>query len=394
MDNLKIKDMRYLILSFSILLFCFSCQPTQEGPLDLAGKKSLLIEQKKKLKELQHSIDTLMASIEKEEPPKVKVKKSVSTTKLVKEEFKHFSEIQATVMSDDIVMASSETGGRITYLKAKEGQGVRKGQLIAKVDMESINKQVDELNTRMALAKDTYERQKRLWEQNIGSEMQYLQAKGAVDQMEKSLESLNFQLTKANVYAPLSGVIDMVALKEGEMSAPGQPIVQILNTYKVKVVANLPENYLGKIKQGEKVEIFFPALELTKMAKVSLMGRKIDPANRTFKVEIDMSNKDGKLKPNLLALVKVNDFVAEDALVVSQELVQQEISGKEYVMVVEDEKGKKVAAKKYVETGESYDGKVLITSGLEENNEVIAIGARNVQTGDPLVIEPMEISEK
>jgi len=114
-------------------------------------------------------------------------------------------------MSDDIVMASSETGGRITYLKAKEGQGVRRGQLIAKVDMESINKQIDELNTRMALAKDTYQRQKRLWEQNIGSEMQYLQAKGTVDQMEKSLESLNFQLTKANVYAPLSGVIDMVA---------------------------------------------------------------------------------------------------------------------------------------------------------------------------------------
>jgi len=170
--------------------------------------------------------------------------------------------------------------------------------------------------------------------------------------------------------------------------------VQILNTYKVKVVANLPENYLGKIKQGEKVEIFFPALELTKTARVSLMGRKIDPANRTFKVEIDMSNKDGKLKPNLLALVKVNDFVAKDALVVSQELVQQEISGKEYVMVVEEKEGKKVAAKKYVESGESYDGKVLITSGLEENNEIITIGSRNLQAGDPLEIDQMEISEK
>jgi RND family efflux transporter MFP subunit len=375
--------MRYLLLSLSIAFLFFSCQQKSET-LDLAGKKALLVAEKKKLKELQHNIDTLIAAIEKEEPPKKLAKKSVAVMQLQSETFEHFSEIQATVMSDDVVMASSETGGRITYLNAKEGQSVRKGALIAKVDVEAINSQVAEVKTNMALAQDTYNRQKRLWEQNIGSEMQYIQAKNAVEQIEKRLETLNTQLSKANVYAPLSGAIDMVMLKEGEICAPGQPIVQILNTYKVKVVANLPETYLGKVKQGEKVEIYFPALDLTRTARVSLMGRTIDPANRTFKVEINMSNKDQKLKPNLLATVKINDFSAKDAFVLDQELVQQDLSGKEYVLVVGKKDDHQVAVKKFVESGQSYDGRVQIAEGLSVADKIITKGARTVSEGDPI----------
>jgi len=186
----------------------------------------------------------------------------------------------------------------------------------------------------------------------------------------------------------------MVALKEGEMAAPGQPIVQILNTYKVKVVANLPESYLGKIKRGEKVEVYFPALDITRTAKVSLMGRTIDPANRTFKVEINLSNSDQKLKPNLLATVKVKDFSAKDALIVSQELVQQEISGKEYILVVGQQDSIQVATKKYVEPGESYDGRVQILSGLTTDDEVITVGARTVKAGDAIEIKAEQISKK
>ena len=212
-------------------------------------------------------------------------------------------------------MASSETGGRITYLKAKEGQSVKKGQLIAKVDLDAIDKQVDEIKTSLSLAKDTYERQKRLWEQNIGSEIQYLQTKNNVDRLEQSLKTLDFQKTKANVYAPISGAIDKVMLKEGEMSSPGLPIVEILNTYKVKVVANLPENYLGKVKRGQYVDIHFPAIDLDKKAKITLVGRSIDSANRTFKIEIEMSNHNQVLKPNLLAIVKINDLTIDDALI-------------------------------------------------------------------------------
>ncbi len=382
--------MKYILFSLMAIFLFGSCQPEVAAPTNLAERKALLAEQKKQLRDLQTSIDTLQEAIYKEEPPKDKPTKTVTTMKLVNEEFKRFTEIQASIQSDDVAMASSETGGRITYLNAKEGQYVKKGQLIAKVDLDAIDKQVDEINTNLSLAKDTYERQKRLWEQNIGSEMQYLQTKNNVDRLEQTLKTLDFQKTKANVYAPISGAIDKVMLKEGEMSSPGLPIVQILNTYKVKVVANLPENYLGKVKRGELVDINFPALQLDKKAKISLVGRSIDSANRTFKIEIDMSNKDQMLKPNLLAIVKINDLTIADALIVPQELVLQEISGKEYVMVVSKKDGKKVAAKKYVEQGESYDGKVQITNGITTDDELIVMGARNAKVGDPLDIKNPE----
>lgn len=385
--------MRYILFSLMALVLFGSCQPEATAPTNLEERKALLTEQKQQLRALQMSIDTLQEAIYKEEPRKDKPTKTVTSMKLVNEEFKRFTEIQATIQSDDVAMASSETGGRITYLKAKEGQFVKKGQLIAKVDLDQIDKQVDEIKTSLGLAKDTYERQKRLWEQNIGSEMQYLQTKNNVDRLEQTLKTLDFQKTKANVYAPISGAIDMVMLKEGEMSSPGLPIVQILNTYKVKVVANLPENYLGKVKRGETVDINFPALQLDKKAKISLVGRSIDPANRTFKIEIDLSNKDQTLKPNLLAIVKINDLTIADALIVPQELVLQEISGKEYVMVVSEKEGKKVAAKKYVEQGESYDGKVQITSGLTTEDEIIVVGARNAKEGDPIEINNPEMAK-
>ena len=386
--------MKYILFSFITAILFAACQAEIAAPTNLAERKALLVEQKKQLRELQKSIDTLQMAIHKEEPPKDKPMKTVSIVKLVKEEFKRFSEIQATIKSDDIAVASSETGGRITYLKAKEGQSVKKGQLIAKVDLDAIDKQVDEIKTSLSLAKDTYERQKRLWEQNIGSEIQYLQTKNNVDRLEQSLKTLDFQKTKANIYAPISGAIDKVMLKEGEMSSPGLPIVEILNTYKVKVVANLPENYLGKVKRGQYVDIHFPAIDLDKKAKITLVGRSIDSANRTFKIEIEMSNHNQVLKPNLLAIVKINDLTIDDALIVPQELVLQEISGKEYLMVVGQKEGKKVAAKKFVVPGESYDGRVQIVEGITTEDEIIVVGARNVKEGDPIEIKmeeaPME----
>jgi len=213
--------MKYILITLTAILILGSCQSEVAAPSNLEERKALLVEQKKELRALQLSIDTLQEAIYKEEPPKDKPKKTVTTMKLAKEDFKRFSEIQATIQSDDIAMASSETGGRITYIKAKEGQSVKRGQLIARVDMESVNRQIDEIQTSLGLAKDTYDRQKRLWEQNIGSEMQYLQTKNNVDRLEQSLKTLDFQLTKANVYAPISGAIDKVMLKEGEMSSPG-----------------------------------------------------------------------------------------------------------------------------------------------------------------------------
>ena len=181
----------------------------------------------------------------------------------------------------------------------------------------------------------------------------------------------------------------MVNLKSGETAGPGMPIVMILDTRNIKVVADVPESYLGKVARGEKVRIRFPALKDTLVAPVTMLGRKIDPANRTFKVEIDIPFNKGLYKPNLLAEVLLNDYTLPEALVVSQVLVQQEVGGRSYVMVVSQSEEGPRAKKVYVETGESYDGEVVISSGLQGSEQLIQEGARGVANGELIkIVEP------
>jgi membrane fusion protein, multidrug efflux system len=304
-----------------------------------------------------------------------------------KQNFERFIDIQSNVRSGEAVMASSETGGRLLQVNIKEGQSVSKGQLIGKVDMEAVNKQIAELETGLALVVDIYERQQRLWDQKIGSEMQVLKAKNDKERLEKSLETARFQLTKANVYAPISGIVDMVFLKSGEMAGPGTPIAQILDVRSVKVVADLPENYLGVIKKGEEVTIKFPAINEERKARVSLIGSSINPANRTFEVEVDMNNSNGLLKPNLLALMKIRDFAQKDVIVLPLVVVQQEVSGKSFIYIKAEGEEGAMAQKVYVETGESYDGNIIVTKGLNGNEEIIMDGSRGLSDKELIKVQ-------
>ncbi len=217
--------------------------------------------------------------------------------------------------------------------------------------------------------------------------MQLLKAKNDKERLEKSMESARFQLTKANVYAPISGVVDMAFLKSGEMAGPGTPIVQILDVRTVKVVANLPENYLGIIKKGEQVTVMFPALGEERKSRVSLIGRTINPANRTFEVEVQLNNSNGVLKPNLLALMKVQDFAQKDAIVLPLVVVQQEVSGKSFVYVKAKGEEGLMAKKTYVETGESYQGNIIVINGLTGAEEIIIDGARGLSDKELIKVQ-------
>ena len=387
-----------LTLMLFALLLLTACQPKSgdaEWPEDLAGKKALLKEKKTDLKTLEASINKLEDEIAALDTSKSeKQRQLVTLQKLERKTFKRFADIQATVQSSEAVMASSETGGRLTSMVAVEGQYVSKGQLIGTVDMQAVDKQIAELEKGLELAVDVFERQKRLWDQNIGSELQFLKAKNDKERIEKSLETVKFQLTKANVYAPIAGVVDMVFLKSGEMAGPGTPIVQIIDVGRVKVVASLPENYLGVIKKGATVNINFPALDEDRTARVSMIGRTINPGNRTFKVEVEMNNRGNVLKPNLLALMKINDFTLEDAVTLPLEMVLQEVGGKNFVYVKEESPDGPIAKKVYVETGESYEGEIVITSGLEGNEEVVEDGARSLTNNDLIVEEGEESKSK
>ncbi|RMG80136.1 MAG: efflux RND transporter periplasmic adaptor subunit [Bacteroidetes bacterium] len=381
--------MKNVLFFLSLTFFLAACgdSPATEQPLDLEGKKALLATKKSALRELEREIEQLSAEIEQLEPTKEKAHEPITAQIVQRTDFQHFTEIQGTVESDEYVHASAEVGGRILELPVEKGQAVQKGALVARLDLEQVRKQIAELETSLELAKDVFERQKRLWDQKIGSEIQFLQAKNNKERLEKSLETIRFQLSKANVYAPVSGIVEMVHVKSGEMTSPGAPIVTILDPRTVKVVANVPEIYLQSIKKGDKVALRFPALDLEKSARVSRIGNTINPANRTFEVEVELPNPDRILKPNLLAIMLLNDKTIADVPVIPLELVQQEVSGRNFVYIVEGEGDEAVARKVYVEIGDSYDGQIAILEGLKGGEKIVVEGARIISDNTPVKIK-------
>ncbi len=384
------KKTLFLLGIFSLMLAMCGAPAIEEEnsiPKDLEGKKALLKEKKTALRALQQFVNELQDSIDIQNGSPQKAKTLVTTQKAQVKDFTRFVEIQANVETDDLVNASSEVSGRITELPVEEGQYVKKGALIAKLDLESLNKQIAELEKSKELADEVYERQKRLWDQKIGSEIQYLQAKNEKERIEKSLETIKFQLTKSEVYAPISGVVDAKVLKRGEIAAPGAPIVQILNTNRVKVVADVPESYLKSIRKGEYVTIKFPALNTEKRARVSMIGRTIDKYNRTFKAEVEVANPNNLLKPNLLATMLIKEFTEPNAVTIPLNLVQQEIGGKDYVFIKGESEDGFYAKKVYVKTGKSYDNEIIITEGLEGSEDLIVTGARGLAENELIKVQ-------
>ena len=382
--------MKYLIQLLMICTLFVACggpAGEQAYPEDLAGKKALLKEKRQEVKALQDLVAQLEGEIEVLSPATEKARRLVTSTKVGRQDFSHFVEIQGSVQADDLIAATSEVAGRIIQLNVKEGQFVKKGQLVAKLDLEQLNKQIAEVEKSLELANTVYERQKRLWDQNIGSEIQYLEAKNGKERLEKSLETLRFQLEKANVYSPASGIVEMVITQSGEITAPGAPIFQILNTSQLKVVASVPETYLTAVNMGEQITVQFPALNSEQTARVNLIGRQIDPANRTFAVEAAINNTNGVIKPNLLAIVLIKDYAAENEVVVPIETVQQEVSGKDFVYIKGSNQDGDFAKKVYVDMGRSYQGNVVIENGLEGGEELILEGARGLVENDLIRVQ-------
>jgi len=366
-----------LIIIISALLLCSACQKEDPRaiPEELADKKEFVRKMQKEQREIGRLIDTVEAQILALDPSSAPELKLVDTMRLRQADLLHYVEIQGRVVAKDMGIASSEIGGRLLSVIGDEGETVRRGQLLATVDVESINKQIAEVNTSLQLAQQTYERQERLWSQKIGSEIQYLQTKNQVERLEQSLETLKFQLTKANVYAPISGKIDMMLKEAGEVAGPGEPIIRILDVNNLRTEIDVPENYLTTIKRGQTVRVALPAIDEEFDARVLLIGNSIDAGSRTYKIETNISSRSGNVKPNLMATMKLNDETATDVISIPVNLVQQEVSGKDYVYTVETIDNVAVAKKKYIKTGISYNGKIAVMSGLLPEDILITDGA-------------------
>ncbi|MEM9990809.1 MAG: efflux RND transporter periplasmic adaptor subunit, partial [Bacteroidota bacterium] len=356
-------------------------------PQDLEGKKALLKTKRTEVRELAKLIEQLEGEIESLDPNAKKKRKLVTTQAAERTDFKSFTEVQGSVIAEDLVSISSETGGRIVQLNIKEGQSVRKGQLVAKLDLEQVDKQIAELQVQLELATEVYERQKRLWEQEIGSEIQLLQAENNKKRLEKGIESAVVQQKKANIYAPISGVVEMLINKTGEVAAPGAPIAMILNTSKVKVKADVPESLIQAVAKGQTVTVRIPALDWEEQRKITQIDNQIEPTNRTLGVEVNIPSAGGKIKPNLLASMLIQDNEQKDVITVPLELVQQEVGGKNFILVKDEGKEGAFAAKKYVKTGDNYNNRVVITKGLTGNEPLIIDGARAVRAGELIEVQ-------
>jgi len=381
---------RITILSLALTsLMMIGCKENDKWaiPNSVDAKRTLLAEKQSDLGKLKGFIQELQDSIERQAPMK-KEGKLVTTRPLKLADFQHFVEIQSNVEAEDMVFASSQMGGSILSLTVKEGSYVSRGSLIATVDSEPIRKQIEQTENAMGLARDVFTRQDRLWKQKIGTEMQFLQAKNRVEQLEKTQELLQIQLKKANVYAPISGVVERVLLEAGELAGPGAPIVQILNPNKLKIVAQAPEIYTKNIRRGQRVEVVVPSLDdMSFGASVTLIGSSINPANRTFKVEVATNSKNGKLKPNLLAKIIVNDKTYPNVIAIPADLIRQDVENNNYVMTLETKGGETLAHKTIIQTGDTYDGEIIIKQGLKETDVIIAEGASSLVHGELVKVQ-------
>lgn len=349
----------------------------------LQAKKDELVTQQQTLGDQIKQLDAKINELNPEKNiPLITVFKATDTV------FEHYIELQGSVETDQNIVVTPEMGGILQRVYVKEGQKVNKGQLLAKVDDGGMGQQIAQLEVQAALAKTTYERQQRLWDQKIGSEIQLLQAKSNYEGQQKAIASMRQQLGKANITAPFSGTIDNLITEQGSVVTPGQTqILRIVNLDNMYIKTDVPETYLNTVVKGKSVEVMFPVLGKTINSKIEQTGDFINPDNRTFNAEIEVPNKDKTIKPNLTARLKINDYTNEKAILVPQSIISENAEGEQYVYVLTKKEGDIAKAKRvFIETGKPQGDEIEILKGLTAGDEIIKEGARSVKDGQTVKV--------
>lgn len=370
-----------------VAVFAIACGNASK-PADGSKEAELqkLKEEQTKLNEKIRTMEDELAKTDTSAAAKANAK-LVQITPVATNKFTHFIDLQGKVDAENIAFVSPRgQGGLVRAVLVKQGQPVGKGQLLMRLDDAVTGQQIDQLKVQLNLAKTVYERRKNLWDKQIGTEIELIQAKSNVENLEKQLALLNEQHNMSNVYAEMSGVADMVTIKVGEFFSPSSASmkgIRIVNTTDLKVIVDVPENYLDRVNKGSVVEISFPDINKTITSKVSVKGSIIDPSSRAFYIEAKIpANKD--FRPNQIALVKIQDYQANDAITIPMNTLQNDEKGK-FVMVAVTENGKLLARKKAIEVGELYGNNLEVKTGLQANDALITEGFQGLYDGQLLV---------
>ncbi len=364
----------------SLILFAliiFSCEQTDE----IEAKKSELTEAKEQLFTLKSKISKLERELVELGVVEVNTHLTlVSTITINQKPFYHHVDIRGAVQSRNNVLISAETPAAVQNILVSEGQQVRKGQLLITQDGEVLSRTIKELESSLELATTMYERQNKLWEQNIGTEVQYLEMKNRKKSLDLKLATTRSQLSKTRIKAPFKGVIDMIDVRVGEMAQPGIPIIRLVSMSNMYIKADVSESYIGKFRRGQEVEVHFPSTDYTIQSKISSIGQVINPNNRTFEIEIIIPANGAKVKPNMITVLTLADYVNENAMVVPTNIIQSDRMGK-YAFIVEEEEGNSVVRRVDIEPGITSGNETEIKQGLSGGETLVLKGGIGLTEG-------------
>lgn len=370
----KLKIRNYIIPILASVFILSSCGGAkEEGLVELKAKQA-------ELKTQLAEINTKISKLEGDSNKKFVLVEASAIAPFI---FKTYIDVQGRVDAEESVSLSSEMPGTITKINVKVGDEVRKGQELAETDARALQQSISDLQTSSELVNQLYEKQKALWDQKIGTEVQFLQAKSQKESMEKKISTLREQVRMTKIISPIDGTVDAVDIKLGQMTAPGMPAIRVINFSNLKVKADLAESYASKVNKGDEVIIRFPDTNDTLVEKVYYASRAISTLNRTFGVEVLLDNKK-EFHPNQIAIIKINDYMSSKPVIgIPLNYVQKDLKGQHFVLVAENNK----AAKHNVTLGREYNGRVEITSGLTEQDLLITSGYDGLNEGDAIQIK-------
>jgi membrane fusion protein (multidrug efflux system) len=380
------KIITVLFLSSTLLLAACGSSNIDDT---LEGKKKKLEDLKAEQVKLNNEIAKLQTEIAKLDPSAAQQAKAklVAITTIQPDTFVHFIDLQGTVEAENIAYVTPQNqGGQVQAIYVKQGDLVKKGQLLMKINNEAASTQLGPLQVQLSNAEDILRRRQALWQQGVGTEVELTNAKATVEGLQKQINSLNVQLGQYNVYAPMSGVAETVNIKVGETFSPQTATmagIRIVNTNNLKVTTNVPENYLGQVKEGSNISINFPDINKTITAKVSVTGKVIDPNSRSFYIEAELPS-DNSFRANQIAVVQIQDYSNKGAITIPVNTLQTDEQGK-FVLVAVNENGKLVAHKRTVTMGKMYDDKLEVTSGLQPGDQIITEGFQGLYDGQLII---------
>lgn len=371
----------FIALAGAMALTAVSCNRAPQSDLEtLIARRDSIQQIRGKLEDEIIKLDAMIQSID----TTLRYKK-VTVLEADTSLFKHYFDIYGNVKSDNTASIYAENPGNITAIQVKEGQQVKKGQVLVRIDDAIFSRNLAELQTNLDLATTLYEKQQRLWNQNIGSELEFLEAKNRKESLENSIATLKEQRNKTSIVAPYDGVVDKIFQNVGEMASGQVPVLRIVNLSDLYITADVSERYINSLHEGDEVVMSFGGD--TVVSKISRIGSFVNPANRSFEIQVDLNGELKGLRPNSLVSLKINDLTKEGAIVLPSSIIMQDGKGQDYVYVVEeDETGYPSAVKRIVETGSSYKGKTVINQGVSRGDVLINEGARSVRDSEKINI--------